>query len=77
MPRNSPSKNRLIIARGNSRKTYYYISLQDEDCLNNTKLNSTMKITLLNAQAISPTTKGNLSLYQSISRQGKNAVILP
>ena len=77
MPINSPNKNRIVIAKGDSGATHHYIRPQDEDCLKNRKPNTTIKVTLPNAQAISSTTQGDLSLHKSISKQGRNAIILP
>ena len=77
MPINSSNKNHIIITKGDSGATHHYIYPQDKACIVNTKSNSTINITLPNAHTISSTRKVNLSLYQSISKQGRNTVILP
>ena len=77
MPINSPNKHYIVIAKGDSGATRYYIRPQDEACLKDRKLNFTITVTLPNVQAISPTRQGDLSLHQSISFKGRNAIILP
>ena len=76
LPVKSPNENHIIIAKGDSGATNHCIRPQDEAFLKNTKPNSTIKVTLPNAKAISSTTQGELSLHHTISKQGRNAIIL-
>ena len=63
LPANSPNKHRIVIAKGDSGATHHYICPQDKAYLKDRKPNSTITVTLPNAQAISSTIQGNLSLH--------------
>ena len=76
LPDNSHKKS-IVIAKGDSGASHHYIRQQDQHCLTDIKPNSSARVTLPNAKAISSTKQGNLNLHKSLTSKATNAVILP
>ena len=71
----SPTK--VIIAKGDSGTSYYYVRLKDAKCLTNLKKNTSLNVTLPTANFMPSNAAGHLPLSPDLSTKSQHAAVLP
>ena len=71
------SNNNIVIAKGDSGASAHYWREQDKAILQNIHPDTTVKVTLPNAEPISSTLKGTIPLSSKLTSKAKQATVLP
>ena len=77
MSKDSPNKQTMVIAKGDSAASHHYWRQEDVNTLSNLRKDTTAKVTLPNAEAIPSNLRGKLSLSSELSAPAQTAIVLP
>ena len=77
LPKDSPCKPSVTIAKGDSGASKHYWRPQDKNCLTNVQPYTAVAVTLPNSSSITSETKGQLPLSTKLSSKAKEAIVLP
>ena len=71
------SNNNIVIAKGDSGASAHYWREQDKAILQNIHPDTSVKVTLPNAEPISSTLKGTIPLTSKLTSKARQATVLP